>query len=105
MLSSSAPARQQAHALVDRMTPLQISALINLFEPLTQAARATISRAPFCDELPIDADDASSIRALPPIRPGEQPLWHTPADTYPNDSDTWPAAGRSRNGVVRSPAA
>jgi hypothetical protein len=61
MLSPSVPAKQQAHDLVDRMTPLQTSALIDLFEPLARP-KAQLSRAPFCDELPIDAEEVGAFR-------------------------------------------
>jgi hypothetical protein len=62
MQSTFAPARQQAHDLVDRLTLVQVSALISLFEPLAREA-ATLSRAPFCDELPIDAEEMTAHRA------------------------------------------
>ncbi len=62
MQSTFAPIRQQAHDLVDRLTLVQVSALINLFEPLA-CEDARISRAPFCDELPIDAEEMAAHRA------------------------------------------
>ena len=105
MLPSSAPTRQQAHALVDRMTPHQLSALIDLFEPLTLNSKSSLRHSPFCDELPIDADDASTVRALPPLRQGEQPPRHAPVNAYPSDSDTRLAAGRNRTGSMASTAA
>jgi hypothetical protein len=103
--SMQAPAKQQAHALVDRMTPLQISALIDLFESLTQNVSPVLSRAPFCDELPIDTDDANCFRALSGLRQSEQPPRIAAASAYPTDLDLWPAAGRSRSSFLRNPAA
>lgn len=55
------PARQQAHDLVERLTLVQVAALINLFEPLARA-ETPLFRAPFCDELPVDADEAAGRR-------------------------------------------
>ena len=63
MLPLSVPARQQAHDLVDRLTPVQLSALIDLFEPLTRTEPFTRTRTPFFDELPVDTD-MTPIRAL-----------------------------------------
>lgn len=60
MLYTLPPARQQAHDLVDRLSPLQISALIDLFQPLARV-EAQLSWAPFCDELPIDSDEAGAF--------------------------------------------
>jgi hypothetical protein len=87
------------------MTPLQISAFIDLFESSALAAKPQLRHAPFCDELPIDADDASAVRALPAIRQGEQPPRYAPSNAYPSDSDTWPAAPRNRTRSVAITAA
>jgi len=62
MQSTFAPVRQQAHDLVDRLTLVQVSALISLFEPLARED-SRLSRAPFCDELPIDAEEMTARRA------------------------------------------
>jgi hypothetical protein len=105
MLPSSAPARQQAHALVDRMTPLQISAFLELFESSQANVKPPLRHAPFCDELPVDADDASTVRALPPIRQGELPPRRSPANAYPSDSDTRLAAQRNRTGSMATSVA
>jgi len=102
MLTSPALARQHAHALVERMTPLQMSAFIDLFEPMIAAEAARLSRAPFCDELPSDADDTTSSRVQPRLRQGEQPPRFDPSSVYPDQSETWDAAGRSRLGRPQS---
>jgi hypothetical protein len=61
MQSTFAPIRQQAHDLVDRLSLVQVSALVNLFEPLARED-AKLSRAPFCDELPLDAAETIAHR-------------------------------------------
>jgi len=66
-----APPRQQAHDLVDRLSPVQISALIDLFEPLAEAEAAAQPRRPFCDELPIDIDYAPARMRRPGVRAPE----------------------------------
>src|SRR4051794_38918612 len=104
MLTSPAPARQHAHALVDRMSPLQMSAFIDLFEPMIATEAARLSRAPFCDELPSDADDIPIVRTTPALRQSEQPPRFGPAGIHPNQMETWNAAERYRNGAAR-PAA
>ena len=100
MPTSSAPPRQQAHALVDRMTPLQISAFIDLFDSSELFEKSPLRFAPFCDELPIDADDASTARGLTRTRQGEPPPRYAPSNAYPSDSDTRIAAQRNRNGSL-----
>lgn len=102
MLPTHAPARQQAHDLVDRLTPLQISALIDLFEPLARE-EAALSRAPFCDELPIDIEDSMADRKPPQSASGQR---RSVSDVFPEDSDFWPAPGRLRHQPgLRVPAA
>ena len=105
MLPPPTPARQQAHDLVERMTPVQLSAFIDLFEPMAASASNATSHSPFCDELPIDAEDASSLRALPPISHSHQPPRIPPVSAHPSDLDTWPASIRSRSTFSRTPAA
>ncbi len=101
MLTSPAPARQHAHALVDRMTPVQMSAFIHLFEAVMAADAARLSRAPFCDELPSDADDTPVVRTKPASRQSEQPPRYGPAGAHPSQSETWNAAGRYRTDAAR----
>ena len=101
MLTSTAPARQHAHALVERMTPLQMSAFIDLFEPMIAAEAARLSRAPFCDELPSDADDPVPILARSALRQGGQPPRIGPASA-PNQMETWNADKRFRFGRPES---
>lgn len=102
MLPTHAPARQQAHDLVDRLTPLQISALIDLFEPLARD-EATLSRAPFCDELPVDGDDAKTARK--PVQSLPAAARRMVSDVFPEDSDFWPAPGLHRQTGTRISAA
>jgi hypothetical protein len=61
MLSTFVPARQQAHDLIDRLTPAQVSAFIALFETAARGD-ALLVHAPFCDELPIDSGEAGAFR-------------------------------------------
>jgi len=65
------PPRQQAHELVDRLSPLQISALIDLFEPLAQAESASQLRGPLFGELPIDIDYVPPRMRRPGLRAPE----------------------------------
>ena len=67
MESTFAPVRQQAHDLVDRLTLVQVSALVSLFEPLARED-SRLSRAPFCDELPIDAEEMTARRAASAVK-------------------------------------
>ena len=94
MLPTHAPARQQAHDLVDRLTPLQVSALIHLFEPLARE-EAALFRAPFCDELPIDTEESKAI-GMPQSVPGTLNM-RAVSEVFPEDSDFWPAPGRLRH--------
>lgn len=102
MLTSPAPTRQHAHALVERMTPLQMSAFIDLFEPMVAVEAPRLSRAPFCDELPSDAEDATSALTKPALRQGEQPPRFGPAGVHSDASELWNAAGRYRTGAPRA---
>lgn len=67
MHSTYAPVRQQAHDLVERLTIVQVTALIKLFEPLARE-EARIYRAPFCDELPLDAEETAARRTAATTR-------------------------------------
>ena len=105
MQTSSAPARLQAHALVDRMTPLQISAFIDLFDSSELLEKPALRFAPFCDELPIDAEDASTARGLSRLRQGERLPRYAPSNAYPSEPDTRNAAQRNRAGSLAITAA
>jgi hypothetical protein len=71
------PVRQQAHDLVERLSPMQLSALIDLLSMVAAAATSSsLIAAPFSDE-PFDGPEQRdrSLRSL--------------------DSDFWPATGHS----------
>jgi hypothetical protein len=87
------------------MTPVQLSAFIDLFEPMTVRAVNATSHSPFCDELPIDADDASSMRAAQQVSHTHQTPRFAPISAQPGDLDTWPASIMSRSSFSRTTAA
>ena len=69
------PVRQQAHDLVERLSPMQLAALIDLLGVVAAVATSSnLHAAPFSDE-PFDGRDQRdrSLRSL--------------------DSDFWPATG------------
>jgi hypothetical protein len=76
MLETSSPVRQRAHDLVERLTPLQLCALVDLLGIIASGAKSSnLIAAPFCDEPASDLDQQDgSLRSL--------------------DSDFWPAARR-----------
>lgn len=76
MLETSSPVRQRAHDLVERLTPLQLCALVDLLGIIAAGARtSTLMTSPFCDEPLGDLEQQDvSLRSL--------------------DSDFWPASGR-----------
>jgi hypothetical protein len=75
MLETSPPVRQRAHDLVERLTPMQLCALVDLLGIIAAGARsANLITAPFCDEPLGDPEQDGGLRTL--------------------DSDFWPATGR-----------
>ncbi|HLI03641.1 MAG TPA: hypothetical protein VKU93_05150 [Terracidiphilus sp.] len=76
MLETSPPVRQRAHDLVERLTPVQLSALVDLLGIVAAGARnPNLIAAPFSDEPLGDLEQHDGgFRLL--------------------DSDFWPAAGR-----------
>lgn len=48
--------KQQAHDLIERLTPSQVSAVIGLLEAMLDPAGRTIANAPFDDEAENDAE-------------------------------------------------
>jgi hypothetical protein len=87
------------------MTPVQLSAFIDLFEPMTASAANATSHSPFCDELPVDADDASSMRATQQASHVHQPPRFAPVSAHPSDLDTWPSSIMSRSTFSHTTAA
>jgi hypothetical protein len=83
------------------MTPLQISAFIDLFDSLNLLAE----HAPFRDEFPVNAANAGSSPAISPLRQGEQPPSCAPSNAHPSDSDNRLATGRNRTGSLAVTAA
>lgn len=75
MLETSSPVRQRAHDLVERLTPLQLCALVDLLGIIATGAKSSnLIAAPFCDEPLGDPEQDGGLRTL--------------------DSDFWPAKGR-----------
>jgi hypothetical protein len=77
MLETASPVRQRAHDLVERLTPVQLSALVDLLGIIAAGAKSThLIAAPFSDEPPGDPEQHDGgLRLL--------------------DSDFWPAAAQS----------
>lgn len=103
MHPATAPVKQRAHALVDRMTPDQVTALIELFGP--QADSPKLHWAPFCDELPIDGEASHRSRRSAKSKQSElaAPV-SAGADECPDDSDFWSTARRSRRAFAPTSA-
>ncbi len=104
MLETTAPVKQQAHDLIENMTPPQVSALIELMKPLAGSPKPVLHRAPFCDELPTDSAEVRGNRTLAVKRPGEMPQKLAGPDLFPQDSDFWPAPRAGRRTVAAHPA-
>lgn len=73
--TSSPPVRQRAHDLVERLSPVQLSALVDLLGIIAAGARSsTLITSPFSDEPLGDSEQHDgTLRLL--------------------DSDFWPVAG------------
>ena len=50
MASTTTNPRQQAHELIDRMAPSQVSAVVSLLETMLDPVSRAIANAPFDDE-------------------------------------------------------
>jgi hypothetical protein len=74
MLETHPPVRQRAHDLVERLSPVQLSALVDLLGIIAAGGKSShLITAPFSDEPLGDPEHDGGLRLL--------------------DSDFWPAAG------------
>ncbi|HEV2732107.1 MAG TPA: hypothetical protein VGV15_18920 [Terriglobales bacterium] len=55
-------AKQQAHELIERLAPSQISAVVHLLEVMTDPVAHSLASAPFDDE-PVTEEEAREIAA------------------------------------------
>ena len=62
MASTAANPRQQAHELIDRMAPSQVSAVVGLLETMLDPVSRAIANAPFDDE-PETEDEHKAVAA------------------------------------------
>jgi hypothetical protein len=60
MALTSRNTRQQAHELIDRMAPGQVSAVVGLLEVMLDPVARSIANAPFEDE-PVSEEEARDI--------------------------------------------
>jgi hypothetical protein len=54
--------KQQAHELIERLAPSQISAVVHLLEVMTDPVAQSLARAPIDDE-PVTAEEAREVAA------------------------------------------
>jgi hypothetical protein len=59
-MASSINPRQQAHELIDRMAPGQVSAVVGLFVAMLDPVSVALANAPYDDE-PISAEEEKSL--------------------------------------------
>jgi hypothetical protein len=62
MSSSFANERRQAHDLIERLAPSQISAVVHLLEVMTDPVARSLASAPLDDE-PVSQEEAGEIAA------------------------------------------
>jgi hypothetical protein len=62
MALASGNTKQQAHELIDRMAPGQVSAVVDLLKIMLDPLTRTLANAPFDDE-PVSAEEAREIAA------------------------------------------
>lgn len=62
MALASGNTKQQAHELIDRMAPGQVSAVVGLLKIILDPLTRTLANAPFDDE-PVSAEEAREIAA------------------------------------------
>jgi hypothetical protein len=60
MAYASTDAKQQAHELIDRMVPSQVSALVTLLKVMLDPVSVALANAPYDDE-PISEDEARDL--------------------------------------------
>lgn len=93
MLQSSFPQRQQAHALIDRLTPEHLAVAICLLQTMADVEQAAPRFAAFCDDAFPDRERvASASEKLPPL--AAQGV--TELGLKMDDTDFWPLERRPR---------
>jgi len=60
MVLASTATKQQAHELIDRMVPSQVSAVVGLLEVMLDPVAVALANAPYDDE-PITAEEEVSL--------------------------------------------
>lgn len=97
MVQLSSFSKQQAHDLIEQLTPAQLSVVLALMENIIDPQNLSLHRAPFSDEL---------LEETPPSRtPGRPPsstrIFTSDERTLAefgliaDDSDFWPPAGQA----------
>jgi len=75
MSSPSSDEKQQAHELIERLPPTQLSAVVGLLEAMLDPASRALANAPFDDE-PLTPEDEKALAEARSWSEHNQPIPH-----------------------------